>query len=48
MPNDLFVHHAVSGGAERSGPFKNLNEAIRNGLCTAKDSWPSCYCEHPR
>jgi hypothetical protein len=29
MPNDLFVHHAVSGGAERSGPFKNLNEAIR-------------------
>jgi hypothetical protein len=28
MANDLFVHHAVSSGAERLGPFKNLNEAF--------------------
>jgi hypothetical protein len=29
MANDLFVHHAVSGGVERSGPFKSINQAIQ-------------------
>jgi hypothetical protein len=38
MANDLFVHHAVSGGAERSGPFKN---AIRKACALLRTHGPT-------
>ena len=41
MANDLFVHHAVSGGAERSGPFKTLNEAIQKACALLRTHGPT-------
>src|SRR5690242_1552589 len=41
MANDLFVHRAVSGGAERSGPFKNLNEAIQKACALLRTHGPN-------
>jgi triosephosphate isomerase len=41
MANDLFVHHAVSGGSERSGPFKSINEAIQKACALLKTHGPT-------
>jgi hypothetical protein len=41
MANDLFVHHAVSGGAERSGPFKSINEAIQKACALLRTHGPT-------
>ena len=41
MANDLFVHHAVSGGSERSGPFKYLNEAIQKACALLRTHGPT-------
>jgi hypothetical protein len=41
MANDLFVHHAVSGGAEKSGPFKTLNEAIQKACALLRTHGPT-------
>jgi hypothetical protein len=41
MANDLFVHHAVSGGAERSGPFKSINEAIQKACALLRAHGPT-------
>ena len=41
MANHLFVHHAVSGGAERSGPFKHLNEAIQKACALLRTHGPT-------
>jgi hypothetical protein len=41
MANDLFVHHAVGGGAERSGPFQSINEAIQKACALLRTHGPS-------
>jgi hypothetical protein len=41
MANDLFVHHAVSGGVERSGPFKSINEAIQKACALIRTHGPT-------
>jgi hypothetical protein len=41
MANDLFVHHEVSGGAARSGPFKYLNEAIQKACALLRTHGPT-------
>jgi hypothetical protein len=41
MANDLFVHHAVSGGAERSGPFKSINQAIQRACALLRRHGPT-------
>jgi len=41
MANDLFVHHAVSGRAERSGPFKSINEAIQKACALLRTHGPT-------
>jgi hypothetical protein len=41
MANDLFIHHAVSGGAERSCPFKSLNEAIHKACALLRTHGPT-------
>ena len=41
MANDLFVHHAVSGGAERSGPFKSINGAIQKACALLRTHGPT-------
>ncbi len=41
MANDLFVHHAVCGRAERSGPFKNINEAIQKACSLLRTLGPT-------
>ena len=40
MANDLFVHHAVSGRAERSGP-KSINEAIQKACALLRTHGPT-------
>jgi hypothetical protein len=41
MANDLFVHHAVAGRTERSGPFKNINEAIQKACALLRTLGPT-------
>ena len=41
MANDLFVHHAVSGGDQRSGPFKSINEAIQKACALLRTHGPT-------
>jgi hypothetical protein len=41
MANDLFVHHAVRGGPERSGPFKSINEAIQKACALLRTHGPT-------